>query len=325
MKIRRIIYGAPPSDTPAGGVKVIYQQSELLNQLGVESAIWHPANESFQCSWFENNINKVKFSDLKAETDLIVVPEIWASTYVAMLKNYGFKVGIYVQNCYYTHVNLNSENKNSIQEAYELSDIVLSISKDTTNYLTNILNIPEDKIILQRYSINNKLFAPKDKRKIITYMPRKMADHSTRVVSALSNILPSEEWVIQPIHNMNEQQVADALSHSIIFLAFSEFEGLPVPPVEAALSGNFVIGYDGQGGKEYWQLPNFHKIEQGNIQDFILKATEIANEIECKAINIEEINHGIQTLSNYFSKENEIQMIRRFVSRSNSLSLVSGG
>ncbi len=315
MKITRIIYGAPPSNTPAGGVKVIYQQSERLNELGIESAVWHPGDESFQCEWFKNNINKVKLSDLRPERDLIVIPEIWASTYTSMLKNSGFKVGIYVQNCYYTHVNLNSENKNANREAYELADIVLSISEDTSRYLINILNVPSYKIEIQRYSINHELFAPKDKRKIITYMPRKMADHSARVVNALMGCMPSNEWSIQAIHNMNEQQVAEALSHSIIFLAFSEFEGLPVPPVEAALSGNFVIGYDGQGGKEYWNSPNFQKIEQGNIQDFVLKTTECITEIERGSIKLDQVNEGIKYLANYFSKEKENQMMNNFIKK----------
>ena len=35
-----------------------------------------------------------------------------------------------------------------------------------------------------------------------------------------------------------------------IFLSFSSLEGLGLPPVEAALAGNHVIGYTGEGGNE---------------------------------------------------------------------------
>lgn len=315
MKIKRIIYGAPPSNTPAGGVKVIYQNSELLKELGVESAIWHPTNENFQCTWFENSINKIKLSEMLPETDLIVIPEIWASTYVKMLKNIGFKVAIYVQNCYYTHVNLNPTDKEAIHEAYKMADIILSISQDTSRYLNKILNVPKHKLQIQRYSINHKLFSPKDKKKIITYMPRKMADHSTRVVNVLTDLLPSDRWKIQPIHNMNEQQVAEALSESIIFLAFSEFEGLPVPPVEAALSGNFVIGYHGQGGKEYWIKNNFIKVEQGNIFQFIKEITSTVHKIDKGKIDLESMNEGIYFLREYFSKENESRKLLEFIKK----------
>ena len=32
-------------------------------------------------------------------------------------------------------------------------------------------------------------------------------------------------------------------------------EGLGMPPIEAAVAGNKVIGYRGRGGNEYWQKP----------------------------------------------------------------------
>lgn len=316
MRVQRIIYGAPPSNTPSGGVKVIYQHSQRLNELGIDSAVWHPSDESFQCTWFDNKINKVKSNDLIPETDLIVLPEIWASTYVPMLKKMGFRVAIYVQNCYYTHVNLDPNNSRAISDAYHKADIILSISNDTSQYLINILKVAPEKIVLQRYSINHDLFAPGDKKKIITYMPRKMADHSARVVAALNELIPADKWSIHAISNMNEHEVATALSHSIIFLAFSEFEGLPVPPVEAALCGNFVIGYDGQGGKEYWAAPNFERIEQGNIQYFVEKTLEKINQIDAGLIDVGQMNHGIRNLAEHFSRENETKLILDFVNKS---------
>ena len=189
---------------------------------------WEDVDANLQ--HFETKIEGIK------DCDLIVLPEIWASSHFSIFKQAGFRVAIYVQNCYLTHVNLNPDNFNAIQEAYKSADLVLSISQDSTEYLKEILKVPEEKILLQRYSINQDLFKIDTKQKIITYMPRKMADHSVRVVNALNNLLPSNEWKITPIHNMNEAQVAQVLSQSIIFMAFSEFEGLPVPPVEAALA-----------------------------------------------------------------------------------------
>ena len=315
----RIIYGAPPSDNPAGGVKVIYQHSELLNSLGMESAVWHPNDESFKCKWFNNEIKTINFKDLNPLTDLIVLPEIWASTHTNIFKNAGFKVAIYVQNCYYTHFNLNTNNKNAIQESYAVADLVLSISKDTTKYLLNYLNIPNEKIVLQRYSINTSLFLPAKKSKIISYMPRKMSDHSSRVINILNSLLPANAWSIEQIHNMNEQQVADSLARSMIFLAFSEFEGLPVPPVEAAICGNYVIGYHGQGGIEYWDSPNFQNVEQGNIQQFLAKVMNQIKLIDQAGADQDELNLGILNLKDYFSKKNEINLMQNLILKSNEL------
>ena len=310
----RIIYGAPPSNTPAGGVKVIYRHSELLTNLGIESAVWHPNDNNFKCTWFDNSINIIKTEDLSSKTDFLIIPEIWASYYVHALKRLGFRVAIFVQNCYYTHVNLNLDNSEAIKEAYQNADLILSISKDTSEYLSNIFMVPNDKIILQRYSVDSSIFRPSNKSKLITYMPRKMGQHSARVISALSILIP-KDWKIKALDGMKESEIASSLSESIIFLAFSEFEGLPVPPVEAALTGNIVIGYHGQGGREYWHEPSFISIEQGNIQLFIYKTLEVIGRIESNVLDLELLNQGIKNTSQYFSKENELSMIENLIKK----------
>ena len=47
-----------------------------------------------------------------------------------------------------------------------------------------------------------------------------------------------------------------------------------MPPAEAALAGNMVVGYTGTGGNEYWQQPLFTKINSGEINKFVLKIIE---------------------------------------------------
>ena len=122
----RIIYGCPVGDIPAGGVKVIYRHSELLNLMGQKSFIWHPGDDQFKCSWFKNQVETISDRQLNPATDLIVIPEIWATGYMSLLKNLGFKVAIFVQNGYYTHVNLNPSNPHGIRDAYASADLVLS-------------------------------------------------------------------------------------------------------------------------------------------------------------------------------------------------------
>ena len=54
-----------------------------------------------------------------------------------------------------------------------------------------------------------------------------------------------------------------------IFLAFSKLEGLALPPMEAGIAGNKVIGYHGEGGKDYWVKPLFTKIPNGDFKKFV--------------------------------------------------------
>ena len=55
-----------------------------------------------------------------------------------------------------------------------------------------------------------------------------------------------------PTEGLTEVQVAALLQRSRIFMAFSHLEDCRLPPLEAALSGNQVIGDTGRGAKEYW-------------------------------------------------------------------------
>jgi glycosyltransferase involved in cell wall biosynthesis len=315
----RIIYGAPNSDKPAGGVKVIYRHSEIIKKLGFDSAVWHPGDDQFQCTWFDNCVSIVSTKHLSIENDFIILPEIWASIYVSKFKSMGFRVGIYVQNCYYTHINLDNNNENAILDAYREADLVLSISNDTSSYLRTIFKIPESKIIQQRYSINLDLFKPGNKSKIITYMPRKMGQHSARVVAAL-NLVLNNDWEIRALDGMSERDIANNLSESMIFLAFSEFEGLPVPPVEAALSGNIVIGYHGQGGREYWAKPNFLEVEQGDIQEFVRKVIEVIHKFESNSLDLDAVNSSIEVIRDNFSYSNEIGLLKNLIAHIQRLS-----
>ena len=98
-------------------------------------------------------------------------------------------------------------------------------------------------------------------------MPRKLPDHSQLLLFYLKNLLP-RNWKIIPLNNVSESYLINTLSRSKFFLSFSNLEGLGIPPIEAALSGNKVIGYTGSGGLEYWKEPMFKKIENGDISNF---------------------------------------------------------
>ena len=105
------------------------------------------------------------------------------------------------------------------------------------------------------------------------------------------------------------------MSRSVIFLAFSEFEGLPVPPVEAAISGNVVIGYHGQGGREYWNRPNFIEVNQGDLQGFVFEILDKIQEVNSGQLDIVGLNSGIEILHRYFSPELELEFLQNLIGR----------
>ena len=58
------------------------------------------------------------------------------------------------------------------------------------------------------------------------------------------------EWV--PISGKTEAQVGAILRECAVLLSFSEREGFGLPPAEAMASGCYVIGFDGGGGREFF-------------------------------------------------------------------------
>lgn len=158
------------------------------------------------------------------------------------------------------------------------------------------------------YSIDHSKFkANTVKKNIITYMPRKLPKHSALVIAFLSTSLPSN-WQLLPIQHKTEQETAEMLAESKIFLSFSEFEGCPLPPLEAALSGNYVIGYSGEGGNEYFSPPIFSKINCGDIQSFVATVMSTIKRLENDE-DEDSFNDGgkkqFNQLKNIFSETSE--------------------
>ena len=133
-------------------------------------------------------------------------------------------------------------------------------------------------------------------------MPRKLPEHSNLLLFYLKNLLP-KSWKILPLINVTEKKLIESLSKSKIFLSFSNFEGMGLPPIEAALSGNKVIGYVGGGGSEYWTKPIFIKVENGEIEDFAKKI--ISNIKSYKSSWVKDTKKSRLLLSKYYSKKSE--------------------
>ena len=280
----KLIWLCHPIKKAVGGVKVIYRQAELVNQLlqplGHNAVVMHPNTWRFRVKWFETHVpverrwfhwrwvGKPSLSGIDGcfdpQQELVVVPELWARKYGDQLARLGVPYAIYVQNGYY----ISKGDPAVLNAAYAGARCVLTISDDASRCVAMAFPGTEDRILRVHYSVDAQRFNPhQPKENLITYMPRKLADHSSKVLFFLRNHLPAH-WRIQAIDGLNEAGVADLLQRSKIFMSFSHFEGCPLPPLEAALCGNQVIGYTGQGAQEYWSPAVFEAVESGNVVGF---------------------------------------------------------
>ena len=144
---------------------------------------------------------------------------------------------------------------------------------------------------------------------MITYTSRKLPQHSNLVISYLKSHLP-KKWILKNLNDLSYEKYLSIIKKSKIFLSFSSLEGLGLPPVEAALAGNHVIGYTGEGGNEYWQKPLFTKVNSGEINKFVLR---IIDEINTNNFRKNYFKKNYNILKKKFSKENEIRNIKSFL------------
>ncbi|MBA1338423.1 MAG: hypothetical protein FD546_000223 [Pelagibacterales bacterium] len=318
LKKINIIYICISEKGPSGGGKIIYNHSEVISNLKntFTSQILHikkkklkklsgsikkifksnkpkytgwnvkdiKVNQNYKSEWFNNNVSIKNDFEFDPKKDFVIVPEIFSHFANELLIKKKIPYAIFAQNGYTLKTTNDYKTLNTV---YKKAKFILSYSKDITNCVLLAFPFCSKKIQEISYSINENDFdLSKSKKNLITYMPRKLSDHAEQLLFFLKNNLP-KNWKIESIHNMKQKDVYRHLVQSKIFLSFSRLEGLPLPPVEAAIAKNKVIGYTGEGGKQYWKEPVFTEIPNGDFSKFTTKILEnIRNEKKGKKFNL---------------------------------------
>ncbi len=227
-------------------------------------------------TWTKNKILIKNDMSFNPKTDFIIIPEIWAHFAYDFLIKKKIKYSIFVQgyyamNSFYDHKKLS--------ESYDKAEFIITTSHETYKSIKFIFPKCKNKILKINLSVDGKKFKlPKKKSNLITLMPRKLSDHFHILSLFLYKKLP-KNWKIESLSNLDEKKLFSKLCKSKIFLSFSYLEGFGMPPLEAAMAGNKVIGYSGGGGKEYWKMPIFDEVHSGNIKDFCEKILNTVNNL----------------------------------------------
>jgi hypothetical protein len=273
----KIFYYCPCETSAIGGIKVIYQHVELLHNNGFEAYVLHPKN-GFICEWFKHHapiayyklsgINRFRRTPLwpknivlpsgkdyqMTDQDIIVIPEIYGPNFEQFAP--GHKKVIFNQNAHYTF-NKYSMDIGNLKGSYIDKNIIacLCISEDTQKHISFAFpSLPSYRVT---WSLNTKCFKyQKEKKPIVSFMPRKNSDHAKHLINLLKFNVDLKDIEIVEIENKTEEEVSLLLRESLVFLSFGYPEGLPLPPAEAMACGCLVVGYHGNGAKEYMK-PEF--------------------------------------------------------------------
>lgn len=298
---KSIVFLCPASNTPSGGVKVIYNQAAIINELEgqLTASVLHPYKPAFRCTWFTRGTKFKKDMEFDKSNDFVMIPERWAVPHARLLHELGVRYGIYVQGGYI----IGSDSGEELDAAYHNAALILAISDDTVECIKMAFPECADRVHRVHCSVNSGKFIAKHKENIICYMPRKLQSHSNLVTFFLNKIIPPH-WRIESIDGLTEDGVAAILGKSRIFLSFSELEGLSLPPIEAALSGCQVIGYTGEGAKEYWDKEIFTEIYSGDIKAFVKAVLNMIEELD-RSPNVAHTS-AIARLANRYSAQVEL-------------------
>lgn len=341
MKSNKIFIISHDSNIPTGGVKQIYRMVDVLNNNGFEAFVLHN-KKGFRCNWFKNDTkvihdyifhkefklidlvknNKNKFKIAKHKLllkllhlfyksiinpeDIIVFPEVYGTNiHLVKPKN---KIVIFNQNCYYTFHNFGLNNFSELP--YKSKNFIGTIvgSEDAKKYID--FTFPDKQVFRIRLGIDFTLFHPNsNKKKQIAFMPRKLYDDVEQVINILKIRNKLNDWSLVSIENRNENEVAQTMQESMIFLSFNHREGFGLPPIEAMACGCVVIGYKGRAGEEYFNEIYNYSVEEGNIIGFVNMIETILSENSFESL-IKKGNEASNfVLENYNNTNEKIDIL----------------
>lgn len=320
--MKSIIYICPKGkDKPRGGIKIIYKHAEVLSKLLLkksECKIFHFEDVNYRCRWFPHNVDFKTNLSFNSKKEFAIIPEWMAVYHAKILQKANVKYAIFVQNGFYLNTKpKNNFNDQDIYDAYEKSQIIISYSDEISECVKLAFPKLKHKIFRinlsidhEKFNINKDTFGAKEN--LITYMPRKKSDHAEKLLFFLKNNLPNK-WKIESLDNLNEIQVVEYLKKSKIFLSFSELEGFGLPPAEAALCGNYVIGYTGESGKEYWNTPIFDEVFSGDLRTFAHKVIDKVKDFDKNNYTFDKFKPYINKLAEKYSLEKEQSSLKTLI------------
>jgi glycosyltransferase involved in cell wall biosynthesis len=338
-----IYFWTPDDNTPRGGIKQIYRNVGVLNSASINACVLH-TKRNFRCTWFDHdvpiayiknskcsNINiitkkkyfgkdifllnsikhgyKFKLShDISNDCtvkkdDIFVLPEFLGFELTKLnLKN---PIVIFNQNVHTTFrgCGVSNVNDNTIYNRKNMLGVIV-VSEHNLNYLKYAFPYLHIQRVIN--GVDQNIFNPFGAKKKfqIAYMPRKLYGHIEQVINILSARKALNGWCLAPIENMSETDVARVLRESLIYISTCKEEGFGLPPVEAGMSGCFVIGYTGGAADEYFKKGLCERIEQ---DDVISLAKIIENTLRIAERNICEISQKGLEFSEYLTKQYNLE------------------
>jgi hypothetical protein len=197
---------------------------------------------------------------------------------------------------------------NDTKKIYIKSDGIIVNSEHTRYGIQRLFNPLPNKVHLQRIGIDNELFFPREKTIDITYLTNKNYLFVNFIDKYLADKYP--QLIINRLDGCTREEFADVLSRTKLFLSFGGPEGFGMPPLEAVFSKCKVLGFHGDGGKEFFTPPLLKNIEFFSYYDFLDSLDKAIIDLNRWDTTLEDQYKNLLTM--YSKKKSEDSTIQIF-------------
>lgn len=255
-------------------MKVIYRYVEHLNALGHDARVWHGTEGFAYESWGSTAPVEAAPELVFEQGDVLVMPETGGSKWSFLSQ--GHPVVMLCQGIDFVFANSAFDaDEPGAYPGWPQAAAAIGVSDAITTFLERACSpgFPLHNVPVQV----EDWFQPGEKERRIALMPRRRREDLLGAVQLVRRSGRLEGWDIVLIDGMTQQEVADELSRAAIFMFGAEREGLGLPGAEAMASGCYVVGFTGNGAKEYLLPEHSGVIPDSDVVEMADRTIEAAS------------------------------------------------
>jgi glycosyltransferase involved in cell wall biosynthesis len=282
----RIIYVAPRTKTPVGGIRTLFRHVARLRHHGFEAYLYHVDN-GYRPDWFHEPVPMLYTADLRTTAGLKLRPDDHIVLYEAAANSIRFfnqykgaTRHLFCQNHFMMfnapdELNVATWQELGVISAFASAHVIARAVKACLGFA---------QVPVTPYALDHARFRPRPKRLQIAYMPRKRPGDAAFIRRCFAGAFPDLAriaWI--EIQGQSEDRVAELMGESAVFLSLSWREGFGLPPLEAMACGCLVAGFLGGGGVEFGTAENGLWCDDDDLFGAAMRLGEAVRGIEAQS------------------------------------------
>lgn len=290
-----------------------------------------------------------------SENDIIVIPEGFPQFAPIFKQNLNLKAKIWMfaQGWLYLIPAMQSAFQGQIVNPKQFGcEGVITVGSQVSRYIKDMFKYTDDEVKQVSNFVDSSIFnmnlgteeveevveteegdldiamvtKEKEKKNKIAFMPRKGMEKWYGILLSLSQAMGiTSGWEFTPIVNMNQEQVAEVLKDSKIFINFTEGEGFGLPALESIMCGCLYVGNAGLGSLEFLDglKTSFHNLINDCNDPYqwinaLKSAVELTNSEDYKT-TIKEASDNVSSVYTYDNFVKQLNRAYDFENQSNAV------